>query len=312
MRLRALQFLCLAVLLAGVLAPSAAAGPALSQGHAKQEAELTVTTAAFGLEGSNGYRIAFFALSERLDGHGRLYVSVGRSDGGAFYSVPAIVSEAFVRADLGTLGRVDLAAHPSGREKKIDIKCSRQAFPFEPVAYEGIVEFKGEGGYTNARATRVAARPLITSFCGSSGYGESSGPREVGARLRGLSFAHGRRLSFQVNKNHQHAKTLFTAELKERHEGIFIHRTVEGVASASAFTFDPDLRSARLNPPAPFSGAATLTRDPNSISPRWTGNLTLDFPGRPNVHLAGPQVNVSLAHARYTRSSNPSVAIRSH
>jgi len=301
MRLRAIQILCLAVLAAGVLASPAGAASLPPE----------VRAASFRLEGSNGYRIGFFAFSERDDGRGRLFVSVSRKHESAFYIAPAVVSEAFVRADLGPLGKVDLAVHPSGRAKQIDIKCSRQNYLFESITYEGIVEFEGEMGYTRTHATTVSEIPLVTSFCGSgSGYGESSGPGEVGARLRGLSFANGRRLSFQVNKNHQRAKTVFTAEIRERHDGIFIHRSVEGAAPAKAFQFDPKLRTAQLSPPEPFSGAATLTRDPDSYAPRWTGNLTLDFPGRPNVPLAGPQTNVSLAHARFDRSDSSTISIR--
>lgn len=91
------------------------------------------------------------------------------------------------------------------------------------------------------------------------GYGESAGPGGVGARIRGFSFAHGRTLSFQVNKNHARSRAIFTAEIRERHDNVLIDRTVKGDAPANAFRFDPDLKTARLSPPAPFSGSATLT-----------------------------------------------------
>jgi hypothetical protein len=152
--------------------------------------------------------------------------------------------------------------------------------------------------------------PPTTSFCGSgSGYGEARGSNEVGARLRGVSFAHGRTLSFQVNKNHQTARTFFKAEIGERRDGIVIHRAVEGVAPAGAFRYDPNLKTAQLAPPQPFSGSAALVRDPDSFPPRWSGKLTLDFLGHPDVPLAGPEVGVTLVHAHFTRSNSAEVTI---
>ncbi|MFL5832417.1 MAG: hypothetical protein ACJ76B_00345 [Solirubrobacterales bacterium] len=270
-------------------------------------------SSGFKLEGTNGYEILIGGFSERLDGRGKVYVGVRRADGKggiASYATSGIVSEGFLKADLGELGRLDMALRKSGHEKTVHIKCSRDSYPFEPGVYEGVVEFEGEGGYTSARATSVAELPPTTSYCGSgSGYGESRGPGEPGARLRGVSFAHGRTLSFQINKNHQSARTFFKAELGERRDGIVIHRAVEGVAPAGAFRYDPRLETAQLAPPQPFSGSAVLVRDPDSFPPRWSGDLTLDFLGHPDVPLAGPQIGVALAHAHFTRSNSAEVSI---
>jgi hypothetical protein len=100
----------------------------------------------------------------------------------------------------------------------------------------------------------------------------------------------------------------FSAELSERHEGIQIHRSIEGFAPASSFRFDPDLRSAELSLPSPFSGSAALRRRPNSVTPSWTGDLAVDFVGHPNVRLAGPGVYVSLVHACFVYSGDHSTA----
>ena len=78
-----------------------------------------------------------------------------------------------------------------------------------------------------------------------------------------------------------------------------------GVTASNAFRYDRHLRTATLSPPAPFSGSASLKRSRNLLSPLWTGNLTVAFPGR-SVRLAGPAVHVSLVHARLTKGDNPS------
>ena len=52
------------------------------------------------------------------------------------------------------------------------------------------------------------------------------------------------RSPFQVNKNRPRARAVYTASLRERRDGISIYREVKGVAPASAFRFDPNLRAA--------------------------------------------------------------------
>jgi hypothetical protein len=193
-------------------------------------------------------------------------------------------------------------------------KCLGGAQSYEPATYEGVVEFNGETGYTRARQNRVAQLPAWLVFashvviCGR-GYGESSGPGQSGARLRGSSFAHGRSLSFQINKNGPGAPAIFTASLKEHRDGMWIDRELSGNTPSGGFRFDSHLRTATVSPSAPFSGSASLSRSRNLFSPIWAGDLKLDFPGRLAVPLAVPGVHVSLVHAQYTRSNDPHAEI---
>ncbi|MGN6587766.1 MAG: hypothetical protein ACTHKT_09900 [Solirubrobacterales bacterium] len=266
--------------------------------------------ATFALDGTNGYSIGFSAYDEEGDGRGRIYISVRRKGSSASYSAPATLTESVVQSDLGAFGRIDLTVRPSGREKTIRIKCTHEKFTYEPAIYEGIVEFKGEGGYTRAHATSVPKPPALASFCShGSGYGEARGEKLPGARLAGLSFSHRRNLTFQLNKNRPDSRTLFKASLKERRHGIVIRREVTGFASAAAFRFDRALQKVSVGSAAPFSGSATLRRSPNSASPLLAGDLALDFPGHPHVPLAGPTVHISIGHARYTRSNSSSIKI---
>lgn len=295
MRLRSILCLGLAALLGGVLAAPAAA-------TSYDSSEFPGFAAAFRLEGSNGYSIRVNAYSEPGEGE-RIFISAIRKGSSAFYAAPVRMTATTVRADLGSLGKVDLSLNPSGGERTIRLRCSgRDTFTYEPGIYEGVLEFRGEEGYTTVRATQVPLRPLIDSstFCGSgAGSGEATGPGIPGARLRGSSYAHGRALSFQVNKNRPQALTVFEASLRERRDRILIQREVQGAAKGGAFRFRPDLATAVLSPPEPFSGSAFLSRSPDSVNPIWSGGLVLDFPGHSNVPLAGPSVHVSLVHARF-------------
>ncbi|HEY6731364.1 MAG TPA: hypothetical protein VI039_10090 [Solirubrobacterales bacterium] len=289
-----LLWLFAAVAVAGVIAAPAAGEEPSYFGHRLK------------LESSNGYHLGLSASSEALGVPAYVSIGVATKRSAALYRVPAKVTETTIQADLGPFGEVDLALRGSGREKTISIRCSDgQRFAYETGTWEGVVEFRGEVGYVHGRATRLPVLPYITSYCGSgSGRGESRGRDGPGARLKGVSFAHGRALSFQVNKNHPRSRALFVAEIRERRDGVAIYRFADGWLPASTFRFDPNLRTAELNPPAPFSGSATLTRARNSVSPRWRGDLALDFPGR-KVSLAGPGMNVSLVHACFQLFDKP-------
>jgi hypothetical protein len=305
MRRRAISCLSLVTLAAGVFAAAAAAEATSSPANLIRE-DPPAHVYAFSLGGSHGYDIDVFAASEGFGSGGRVQVGVGRGSAFATYSASAIVTADAIQADLGRFGTIDVTLNGSGREKTIPIRCSRgETYAYEPGTFEGVARFRGEQGYTGARATVVRLLPLVTSFCGSgSGRGETAGSGGTGARLRGISFAHGRSLSFQVNKNRPRGRALFRAEIKERQNGVAIDRAVGGWLPAPAFDYDHRLRTATLSPPAPFSGLATLARAPNSVSPLWSGDLALDFPGR-TVRLAGPGVNVTLVHACFTLSDGP-------
>lgn len=286
--------LCAASLAAGVLAAPGAG------------AELPYFAHHLKLKSSNGFHISLSAFSEALGIPAGVTIGVETKRSAALYRVPAKVTATSIQADLGPFGKVDLVMRGSGREKTIPIRCSHgRKYPYETGVWEGVVEFRGEGGYAQGRATRLPVLPYITSYCGSgSGRGESRGRDERGARLTGTSYAYGRALTFQVNKNRQRSRALFEAKIRERREGVAIYRFADGWLPASAFSFDPDLRTAELSPPSPFSGSATLTRSPNSVVPRWSGDLAIDFPGR-TARLAGPGVHVNLEHACFQLFDGP-------
>lgn len=274
----------------------------------------------FELQGTNGYEIWVAAYSRRRDGEGWIAISVGGKHAFTTYRAPARVrgeaardtTATSIEADLGKLGRVDLLLDRSGREESFRYRCGGPKATYEPGVYEGTFDFEGEGGYTRATASSIPFAPgsfFLSGDCNGSGWGESAGSGIRGARLKGLSFAHDRILTFKVNKNGRHSNVVYSASIKEQLAGVYIYRSIEGTAGPAAFRFDPDLRSATLRPPSPFSGSATARRDPNSLLLAWHGNLELAFPGR-TISLAGPSVHVSLAHAHFTRSNDSSVTVR--
>jgi len=308
----------LGVVLAALLMVS---GPAATANGALPTPRFAGFGTTFELKGTNGYDLWVSAFSRRRDGDGWIVIVAGGKHSAAAYRVRARVrgDEAggglatSIEADLGKFGRIDLLLNRSGREESFRFKCGGHKETFEPGVYEGTFEFEGEGGYTRVATSSIPYVPTLlfrSITCSGSGSGESAGPGVPGARLKGLSFAHDRVLTFQVNKNNRHSRVVYSASVREQRDGIYIDRTTEGTAGPGAFLFEPHLRSATLRPPAPFSGSATARRDSDSLLLQWQGNLELAFPGE-TVPLAGPGVHVSLAHAHLTQSDSANVVVGS-
>jgi protein-S-isoprenylcysteine O-methyltransferase Ste14 len=254
--------------------------------------------AVFRLEASHGYSILGFASSERLDGRGSIGLIVYRRGSAVSYSAPATVTPTRLEADLGALGKIVADIAPSDRKKKLRSRCGGGVRTVQPGLYRGRFEFHGEEGYTDAVATRVTedAQLLLDLTCARAVGGESFGAGLPGARLHSFARRGDRRLSLQLNKNRPGKATVFSASLAERRGEIRIERSVSGRQPARAFEYDPLLRTATIAPAAPFSGAARFDR--RAGADRWTGDLSLDFPGESNVPLAGAGFMVHLVHAR--------------
>jgi hypothetical protein len=256
-------------------------------------------SAIFRLQASNGYSILVLAASERADGRGDLALIVHRGGDSAVYSAPATVTPTKLDADLGALGRISLDVVPSGREKTLRSRCGGEPVTYEPDFYRGSFEFHGEEGFSEARAERLPeyARFWLEFGCGGDSFGEATGAGRPGARLLVRRGKRHHRLRLQVNQNRPGARTVFEAEVTEKRGPIEIARTSSGRLASDAFRYDPLLRTATLAPPPPFSGHATFHRNAPPAN-RWSGNLTVDFPGRSNVPLTGPGLHADVVPAR--------------
>ncbi|HKT83010.1 MAG TPA: hypothetical protein VJQ84_04155 [Solirubrobacterales bacterium] len=265
----------------------------------------------FQVKASNGNSIFGIAFSRRADGRGNVTLFVGHRGAVVTYFAPATVvpsagqipsavhPPSAIRADLGALGRIDLEFAPSGGVKREHSPCGKDTAELEAGAYRGDFEFHGEENYADADVNSVSPsiRLFLSLVCPGRGTGEISGRGLRGARLRLSTRSGNQRLSVQMNQNRPFARMPFEASLHERVKGIGIERTVHGVAPSSSFSFQPDLRTALVSPPAPFSGSAVFRRNASAAN-RWTGSLSVDFLGRSDVPLAGAGVKATLVPAR--------------
>jgi len=287
-----------AILALGVVLGSVLIGP---RNAAALDSDLK-GSAIFKLEASHGYSILGLAASERIDGRGEVVLIVYRKGGSVTYLAPATVTPSRLEADLGALGRISADVVPSGKTERLRSDCGEGGVrTVEPRLYRGTFEFHGEHGYTEAAAFDVPedTRFLTGLACGAQAGGEATGPGLPGARLRAFFHHDRRRLSLQLNKNRPAKATFFSATLGERRGGIKIERTVSGRQSAQAFEYDPMLRMATVELAAPFSGTAHFLRGATPAN-RWTGSLSVDFPGEPGISLTGAGFSVNAVHARRT------------
>ncbi len=263
------------------------------------QADAPGASITFRAKASNGNSIFGIAFSKRADGRGSITLFVGKQGASAVYFAPATVvpsavatPAAFhppsaVRADLGALGRIDLQFASSGVVKQERSACSKTHLGFESGSYQGIFEFHGEEGYADATETSVPALigPLLNLGCETVGWGETSGKGLPGERLRLLSKRGGQVVQLQANKNRPGAAVTYEATVKERSGRVQIQRSITGRAPSASLVPSNGLRLATFEPPVPFHGGAIFRRNGTPTN-RWTGDLTVDFPGKSGVSLA--------------------------
>lgn len=268
------------------------------------EEEFEGIVSAFTLKGSNGYRLQVIASSEHADGRGELVIFGGGPGGGVSYYAKAVtVTETGIEADLGSLGRIDVDYVSTGKREAVRSRCSEDRAVFEQASYVGAIEFHGEEGYTEVAAerARIDNSIFLDLICGDFTEGRTWGAGLSGAQFVARSAKRSRPLLLEVSKNRPGARMTFEARIGEKRDGISIRRSVGGTVGAGAFGYDPRVRSARIDPPAPFAGHAAFHRNAPRAN-RWTGNLTVDFPGRSDVPLTGTAFKTSLVHSSGSRS----------
>lgn len=274
-------------------------------GAAEEEDEGAIH--AFSLKASNGYRVIVLAGRDREQARGDLLILVGSKRGSVSYSAKATVEPSGIQADLGELGLIDLAyVRLKGKEKHA---CGDEASRVDRGEFRGTFELHGEEGYTEARATRLKADLgfFLDLVCGDFlSFGNFSGAGLPGARLEAVARrGSDSELSFDIKKNRPSAPAAIEVEADELSAGVQITRHIELLVKPGAFRYDPKLRSATVSPPAPFAGSATFRRAAPA-GKRWTGDLTVDLPGRADIPLTGAGFRLGLVHASWSKSGDGS------
>jgi hypothetical protein len=209
------------------------------------------------------------------------------------YEAPATVTETSIQADLGALGEISVEFQRS--DKAASVRCDKEQEPirFDSGSWVGTIDFHGEEGYADVEATSAPGyveKALLGPFCGAVSVGgtpESATGAALYVRNPGL----GPELS--VYKHRPGAAALIVAYLSEWDEGIRIDRSTGKWMPGDDFSYVPNLRTATVAPPGPFSGSARFDLGAKA-GRRWIGDLTVDMPGRADVPLTGPLLRAEL------------------
>lgn len=249
----------------------------------------------FQLQGTNGYSFLVLAVPPRKGLPAGVEIFVRGEHAGVTYSAPATVTETSIQADLGELGEISVTFHPSGQAATARSKCGGRPVAFDSGNYEGRIDFHGEEGYTEVEATSVPASVdfLLNVLCGAISGG-GSGPSMPGAELRIRNPQLGP--EFSVVENRPDAPAHFEVGVSEYREGISVERFTALTMPAPTFRYDPRLQTATLRPLDPFAGTAHFDRH-RKAGRRWSGDLTVDMPGRSGVPLTGSDLRATLVHA---------------
>jgi hypothetical protein len=298
-----------AVFLVAILAVASASAAGHTSPRSPRPTNAPRTLSApggFTVKASNGYSMFIVGSPSHSGTPAAIVIFVTGKRAGAIYSAPATVTDTSLRADLGALGEIAVTFHPSGQARTVRSKCGAKPVSFDSGAYEGTIDFHGEEGFTDLEATRASGDLgfLVDLLCpGSSG--ERGGPFLPAAELD--VEANGPRPGPHLNregphlkvvKNRSSARAHFEVGVSEETEGISIDRFTSLIAPPHSFDYDPQVQTAVVRPPAPFSGTAHFRRNAKSAN-RWSGDLTVDLPGKAGVKLTGGNLGVSLAHARW-------------
>lgn len=283
---RLLSSLLAAVALAALLAPAASADEPLKQG----------LEGSFALKATNGYKLSALIGSTGKGNAGLLILSVAKKGSGATYLAQGEVTKEHAHFDLGSLGLVDLAIHPTGKKETITPSCG-EPVPAEGLEYTGTIEFHGEEGFTEASASRARLnlKPVLDIVCPGPAQGGTSNLNAAAVQLE-ASLKGGPKLGLEQKR--PGARVFYSASVEESEGSLRVERRVAGALSAKSFHAAPSLATATVTGSGSLSGKGTYAQTRRGKRPQgtWRGNLTVDFPGRASVPIAGPSFKASLTH----------------
>jgi len=285
---KTMMVLATILLLTNTGTPVATALPGFAK--ATKGSESPFTPYGFELQGSNGYTIFVYGVPTYRGRSPMMDISVLHAHTYVFYSAPATVSKTSMQANLGELGEISVNFHPDGKTETIRAKCLKQSFSFESGSYEGKIDFHGEEGYTEVKATSAPSEGQVLDLCFSGGGGVNRRfPPGADLYLRTPSLGP----TFDVVKRRPSAAAYFYVGISEYRDGISIKRFTTLRMPAGSFLYSHGLRKAMVHPPAPFSGSASYDRH-RRANRRWQGDLAVDLPGKSDVPLTGRQFRAYL------------------
>lgn len=297
-----------------------AGGAGAAEGPARDADDLRPAVPnGFELKASNGYTLSVYgfaaARGESSYREGDVYLLVERpGEVVAYVPDQRRVRRGRITATIDGIATIDVRYVRSTGVKRRKRFCEDRVVRYEAGHYEGTIEFHGEQGFADVSAREAPGTADLLAKAGcSDGYGEVRGKRAKGALLEVETNGDveqefdpddplptvGPQVQLTVAENRGAARARVNAVLWEDQGPLFVAREVEKFLPASWFDAPRSLRTARFRPAAgPFAGAGRY----DAGAPRargWSGDLTVDLPGRSDVSLVGPGITAFLSHASY-------------
>lgn len=259
---------------------------------------------AFSLLNSDGYKVTVtgsgpaVAISVRRPKHRdeTVYVTRGR------------VTATSIHATFPGLGRVAVGFHPAHPGVVAGARC-KDVLDGAAGVFRGRIEFHGERGYTSVEAHRAkghvvhrrglrgcrgalshpAAAALIEALLGRS-EPQPKTTRVLAEWKQPLGGV------FFEAKRVGGDRTEFLAVEQSTRGRLAILHLARARAGAGRLRSDPALSFATVRPPPPFSGSGDLRHGPDGRKV-WTGDLSVSFPGTPQLPLTGPTYKTILSRS---------------
>ncbi len=240
----------------------------------------------FAIEGRGG--LGRHGIRLLLDRHGEV----------AYYYVGAKVGPGTVTARFGRLGALDLRFTPGRGEGPLG--CARGE-GWQRGSFRGTIGFHGEHHYAHVDAHRAQGwfRTRPRSDCADRARSKPTtsgttaarpGPiAETGAQLDGSTGSRfpARFFYFFSSDGERGVRAVFNAFRAESREGMKIERGAQAIGGARTFEWNLGAGTARVEPPAPFSGRAVYRRGAGGRS-SWTGSVQVPILGSRPIRLTGP------------------------
>lgn len=237
-------------------------------------------------------RVDGFIVQLKTDSDSRhVVLTLWRHGLDAYYETTAKITEDSITAHFGRLGELDYTFTPKAGAGP---NCAGRIAKPEGT-FRGSFEFRGENGYVQIDADH--AHGSFEVFPATS----CSKPQALLRRKPAKSSKPAKEVTLTAavgNRHRGEALLAFTLPAKkgtllyingfraEEREGMLIERGATLITRPRVLQWDPKFETARLDPPAPFSGSAEFVRRPHGKS-TWLGSLRTPLLGGGTLHLAG-------------------------